>query len=115
MIAMTARGTLKVRFTRDWTTRELAHLRARAGRASAATIARELGRTEVAVRRFAKHHGISLKRLGEFHHNAKFSDAQLRAALDMAARGIRHRLIAGPLGVTRRTVSKLVRRERRAA
>lgn len=104
----------QTRFPREWTTHELAHVRSRAGKASAEAIGRELGRTPVAVRKFALRQGIDLHRYGEQHPNAKVSNAQVRAIRDMAGRGVRQVVVARLVGTSPEFVSSLVLRKRRA-
>jgi hypothetical protein len=113
-VTLTARGTPKFRFTRDWTTREVEYLRSRAGLDSAEAIGKVLNRSAAAVCAFAMRYEIRLQRRGERHQGARFTDAQIRAARDMAARGVKQRLIANGCGISEQHVSHIIKRRSRA-
>lgn len=103
-----------MRTLRAWTTTELATLRDLASRHSAREIGAKLGRTRRSVLRVATRHAIRIPRIGERHHLAKFTEAQVRAVRDMHTRKVPHIAIARGLGMSEGYVSAIVTGKRRA-
>lgn len=100
---------------RRWTVPEINRARTLAETHSLEEVAAMIGRSVSSVKHVSKYYDFNLRRLGEMHPRAKFSDQQVRAVRDMAARNVPQVDIAAGLGISQHHVGNIVNGRRRRA
>lgn len=91
--------------TREWTSAELACLRAHAGTHTATQISALMGtRTRRAIYHMARRISVNLRKFGKYNHSTIYPDATVRHAFELRCQGATAAAISEELGVPKGTV-----------